>query len=73
MRLSRPAKLMLLLATVATLVFMYLPLAVVARLSFNPAKSVAWPGWWGSNSGKLVMASSSPDCISSTTPMPPMA
>ena len=47
MRLSRPAKLMLLLATVATLVFMYLPLAVVARLSFNPAKSVAWPGWSG--------------------------
>jgi len=46
-RLSRPAKVVLALATVATLLFMYLPLAVVARLSFNPAKSVAWPGWSG--------------------------
>ena len=25
--------------------FLYLPLLVVARLSFNPQKSVSWPGW----------------------------
>lgn len=47
MRLSRFSRLGLLLFTVATLAFMYLPLVVVARLSFNPAKSVAWPGWRG--------------------------
>ena len=47
MKLSLPARLALCAATVATLVFLYLPLVVVARLSFNPAKSVAWPGWSG--------------------------
>jgi len=47
MRLSRFSRLSLLLFTVATLAFLYLPLLVVARLSFNPAKSVAWPGWRG--------------------------
>ena len=47
MRLSFPARLVLALATLATLVFFYLPLVVVARLSFNPATSVAWPGWTG--------------------------
>jgi putative spermidine/putrescine transport system permease protein len=47
MKLSLPARLALGLFTVLTLVFLYLPLAVVARLSFNPAKSVAWPGWSG--------------------------
>ena len=53
MKLSAPSRVALALATVATLVFLYLPLAVVLRLSFNPAKSVAWPGfngytldWW---------------------------
>lgn len=47
MRLSWPAKVTLAIVTIATLLFMYLPLAVVARLSFNPAQSVAWPGWSG--------------------------
>lgn len=47
MKLSLPARLALLAFTVATLVFLYLPLVVVARLSFNPQKSVAWPGWSG--------------------------
>ncbi|MCB0956696.1 MAG: ABC transporter permease [Ilumatobacter sp.] len=53
MKLSLPSRVALALVTVATLVFLYLPLAVVLRLSFNPAKSVAWPGfngytldWW---------------------------
>ncbi|MEY4176078.1 MAG: hypothetical protein RI900_3243 [Actinomycetota bacterium] len=47
MKLSLPARIALCAATVATLVFLYLPLVVVARLSFNPEKSVAWPGWSG--------------------------
>ncbi len=47
MRLSLPARLTLCLFTIATLLFLYLPLVVVARLSLNPAKSVAWPGWSG--------------------------
>ena len=47
MRLSRFSRLSLCLFTVATLLFLYLPLVVVARLSFNPQKSVAWPGWSG--------------------------
>jgi putative spermidine/putrescine transport system permease protein len=46
-KISLASKLSLLAATVATLVFLYLPLLVVARLSFNPQKSVAWPGWTG--------------------------
>lgn len=45
MKLSLPARLALLGGTVLTLLFLYLPLVVVARLSFNPQKSVAWPGW----------------------------
>jgi putative spermidine/putrescine transport system permease protein len=32
---------------VLTLVFLYLPLVVVARLSFSPTKSIGWPGWTG--------------------------
>lgn len=47
MRLSRTARLGLAAGTVLTLVFLYLPLLVVGRLSFNPQKSVAWPGWTG--------------------------
>jgi putative spermidine/putrescine transport system permease protein len=47
MKLSLPARIALCAATVGTLVFLYLPLVVVARLSFNPEKSVAWPGWSG--------------------------
>ncbi len=47
MRLSLPSKLALAGFTVLTLVFLYLPLAVVARLSFNPTKSVGWSGWSG--------------------------
>lgn len=47
MKLSLPARLALLGFTVLTLAFLYLPLLVVARLSFNPQKSVAWPGWTG--------------------------
>jgi putative spermidine/putrescine transport system permease protein len=47
MKLSLPARAALCAFTVLALVFMYLPLLVVARLSFNPQKSVAWPGWTG--------------------------
>jgi putative spermidine/putrescine transport system permease protein len=47
MKLSLPARIALCAATVLTLVFLYLPLVVVARLSLNPQKSVAWPGWSG--------------------------
>jgi putative spermidine/putrescine transport system permease protein len=47
MKLSLPARIALCAFTVLTLAFLYLPLAVVARLSFNPQKSVAWPGWTG--------------------------
>lgn len=38
---------MLGLITAATLLFLYVPLAVVARLSVSPLKSVGWPGWSG--------------------------
>ena len=44
MKLSRLSRVTLLGITVLTLLFLYLPLVVVARLSFNPQKSVAWPG-----------------------------
>jgi len=47
MRLSRLSRASLCVVTVATLLFLYLPLLVVARLSFNPQKSVSWPGWSG--------------------------
>ena len=47
MKLSRLSRVTLLGITVLTLLFLYLPLVVVARLSFNPQKSVAWPGWTG--------------------------
>lgn len=47
MKLSLGSRIALCAATVLTLVFLYLPLVVVARLSFNPQKSVAWPGWSG--------------------------
>ncbi len=47
MKLSLPARIALCATTVLTLAFLYLPLLVVARLSFNPQKSVAWPGWTG--------------------------
>jgi putative spermidine/putrescine transport system permease protein len=47
MKLSLPARLAFVAFTVLTLAFLYLPLLVVARLSFNPQKSVAWPGWTG--------------------------
>ena len=47
MKLSRPSRTALCAVTVLTLLFLYLPLVVVARLSFNPQKSVSWPGWSG--------------------------
>ncbi len=47
MKLSFHARAALFGFTVLTLAFLYLPLLVVARLSFNPAKSVSWPGWTG--------------------------
>ena len=47
MKLSLPSRLALLLFTVVVLAFLYVPLAVVFRLSFNPAESLGWPptGW----------------------------
>jgi putative spermidine/putrescine transport system permease protein len=47
MKLGRWSRWTLCGVTVLTLVFLYLPLVVVARLSFNPQTSVAWPGWRG--------------------------
>ncbi len=52
MRTSFLSRLLLGAITVATLAFLYVPLYVVARLSFTKAKSVSWPGdgwtlqWW---------------------------
>jgi putative spermidine/putrescine transport system permease protein len=52
MRTSLASRLVLGLITVFTLAFLYLPLLVVARLSFTKANSVAWPAdgwtvnWW---------------------------
>jgi putative spermidine/putrescine transport system permease protein len=47
MRLSLPTRLAFLLYTLLVLAFLYIPLAVVARLSFNPVESLSWPpkGW----------------------------
>jgi len=47
MRLSLPTRVALCAFTLVVIVFMYLPLAVVARLSFNPTQSLGWPpdGW----------------------------
>ena len=47
MRLSLPTRLAFLLHTLLVLLFLYIPLAVVARLSFNPVESLSWPpkGW----------------------------
>ena len=52
MRTSWFSKTLLGLVTLGTLVFFYVPLFVVARLSFTEKKSVAWPAegwtlqWW---------------------------
>src|SRR5690349_19143788 len=52
MRTSLAARIGLLLITAFTLAFLYVPLLVVARLSFTRANSVAWPAdgwttrWW---------------------------
>ena len=52
MHLSRVARLVLRGWTWLTLVFLYLPLAVIAILSFNTATSLSWPprgfttAWW---------------------------
>ncbi|MEI2706524.1 MAG: ABC transporter permease [Ilumatobacteraceae bacterium] len=47
MQISRWARAVLVLMLAATLAFLYVPLLVVARLSFNTAKSLSWPprGW----------------------------
>src|SRR5215203_2524135 len=47
MRLSLPSRLALVLFVVLVVLFLYLPLFVVARLSFNPVESLSWPprGW----------------------------
>ena len=47
MTISRAARWALGVVTAAVLAFLYMPLLVVARLSFNPQKSVSWPGWTG--------------------------
>ena len=52
MQLSRPGRTALWGVTVLTLVFLYLPLVVIAVLSFNEATSLSWPPqgftthWW---------------------------
>ena len=47
MRLSLPSRLALILFVVVVVLFLYIPLFVVARLSFNPVESLSWPpkGW----------------------------
>ena len=47
MRLSLPSRLVLILVVVLVVLFLYVPLYVVARLSFNPVESLSWPpqGW----------------------------
>ena len=47
MKLSRPTRAMFVLWLVVVLAFLYVPLAVVARLSFNPVETLGWPprGW----------------------------
>jgi len=47
MNLSWPSKLALAVITLATLLFLYVPLALVVRLSLSPLKTVGWPGWSG--------------------------
>jgi putative spermidine/putrescine transport system permease protein len=46
-RLSLPSRIVLIGMTVIVLAFLYVPLLVVARLSFNTASSLGWPpkGW----------------------------
>jgi putative spermidine/putrescine transport system permease protein len=52
MQLSRPTRWSLRIWTWVTIVFLYLPLVVIAVLSFNTATSLAWPPqgftteWW---------------------------
>jgi ABC-type spermidine/putrescine transport system permease subunit II len=43
MLLSGPARLALKLATGVVLAFLYVPLAVIAVLSFSSSKSFTWP------------------------------
>ena len=47
MRLSQPSRVVLVTITLLVLAFLYLPLLVVARLSFNTIESLGWPpkGW----------------------------
>jgi putative spermidine/putrescine transport system permease protein len=46
-RLSLPSRIGLLLVVLVVLLFLYIPLVVVARLSFNTVESLSWPpkGW----------------------------
>jgi putative spermidine/putrescine transport system permease protein len=46
-RLSLPSRIALMLVVLLTLLFLYIPLVVVARLSFNTVESLSWPpkGW----------------------------
>jgi putative spermidine/putrescine transport system permease protein len=52
MHLSRPARIVLRLATLLGFAFLYAPLVVVALMSFNKSKSFSWPpsgytlSWW---------------------------
>jgi putative spermidine/putrescine transport system permease protein len=47
MRFSLPSRLALAAWTFGTLLFFYLPLIVVARLSLSPTPTIGWPGWSG--------------------------
>ena len=52
MLLSRPARIALRIATACVLAFLYVPLAIIAVLSFSSSKSFTWPPpsytltWW---------------------------
>jgi putative spermidine/putrescine transport system permease protein len=53
MYLSRSARITLAIVTIAGLIFLYAPLVIIAVLSFNSARTFAWPPegftthWWG--------------------------
>jgi putative spermidine/putrescine transport system permease protein len=68
MRLSIPSKILLWVATAATLAFIYVPILVVVLNSFSTSKTLSWPPpgftteWWGkafTNAGALSAISTS--------------
>ena len=77
MKLSRPARAVLVVVLLATMAFLYVPLLVVARLSVNTVKSLSWPpkGWtlewwrdtWQADSPRRALWSSVKVALAATT------